>query len=60
CGRTSHFDPILSISSLEEFSSGVFKRGLPIKSLLLDQTFSVGVGNWVADEFLFHARIHPE
>ncbi|KAF8344000.1 Formamidopyrimidine-DNA glycosylase N-terminal domain-containing protein [Cantharellus anzutake] len=46
------FDPILSFPTLEEFSSKVLKRGLPIESLLLDQTFSAGVGNWVADEIL--------
>ncbi len=32
----------------------------PIKSLLLDQEQLVsGVGNWVADEVLFQARLHP-
>ncbi|KAG9051176.1 hypothetical protein FS837_011291 [Tulasnella sp. UAMH 9824] len=54
------FDPILSMPSLEEFSPLVKKRNMPIKALLLDQSFSAGVGNWVADEVLFHARIHPE
>ena len=24
------------------------------------QSFSAGVGNWVADEILYQARIHPE
>lgn len=28
--------------------------------LLLVQSFSAGVGNWVADEILYQARIHPE
>ncbi|KAG5723168.1 hypothetical protein E4T56_gene235 [Termitomyces sp. T112] len=31
-----------------------------MKALLLDQSFSAGVGNWVADEILYNARIHPE
>lgn len=54
------FDPILSMPDLADFSRGVLKRSCPIKALLLDQSFSAGVGNWVADEVLYHARIHPE
>ncbi|KAH9060771.1 AtMMH-1 [Lactarius vividus] len=54
------FDPILSMPDFEDFSKGVLKRACPIKALLLDQSFSAGVGNWVADEVLYHARIHPE
>ncbi|KAG2446168.1 hypothetical protein HXX76_000762 [Chlamydomonas incerta] len=33
---------------------------LRIKALLLDQEFCSGIGNWVADEVLYQARIHPE
>ncbi|EIN13470.1 AtMMH-1 [Punctularia strigosozonata HHB-11173 SS5] len=54
------FDPILSMPALSEFSSKVLRRSCPIKALLLDQGFSAGVGNWVADEILYHSRIHPE
>ncbi|KAJ7923007.1 AtMMH-1 [Mycena leptocephala] len=54
------FDPILSMPSIEEFKPLVLKRSCPIKALLLDQSFSAGVGNWVADEILYHARVHPE
>ncbi|TFK57594.1 AtMMH-1 [Heliocybe sulcata] len=57
---TLGFDPILSMPSLDEFTPMVIKRKCPIKALLLDQTFSAGIGNWVADEVLYHARIHPE
>lgn len=42
------FDPILCMPALDDFSSLVSKRGSPIKALLLDQSFSAGVGNWVA------------
>ena len=31
-----------------------------MKSLLLDQSFAAGVGNWVADEVLYQSNIHPE
>mmetsp|Transcript_2753 Transcript_2753/g.5018 ORF Transcript_2753/g.5018 Transcript_2753/m.5018 type:complete len:357 (-) Transcript_2753:356-1426(-) len=36
------------------------KGSTPIKSLLLDQSCLSGIGNWMADEILFHSRIHPE
>jgi len=35
---------------LADFRSGVLKRTCPIKALLLDQSFSAGVGNWVAGD----------
>ena len=35
-------------------------RKVPIKALLLDQAVLSGVGNWVGDEVLFHAGVHPE
>lgn len=54
------FDPILSMPSAEQFVEDVQKRKCAIKSLLLDQSFSAGIGNWIADEVLFHAGIHPE
>ncbi|MBC8082887.1 MAG: DNA-formamidopyrimidine glycosylase [Hymenobacter sp.] len=31
-----------------------------IKPLLLDQRITAGLGNWIVDEVLFQARIHPE
>lgn len=42
------FDPLLNMATLEEFSANILKRSCPIKALLLDQSFSAGVGNWVA------------
>ena len=35
------------------------RNGSTIKATLLDQSFSAGIGNWVADEVLFDAGIHP-
>jgi len=35
---------------LADFGSRVLKRACPIKALLLDQSFSAGVGNWVAGD----------
>ncbi|KAK0455925.1 Formamidopyrimidine-DNA glycosylase N-terminal domain-containing protein [Armillaria borealis] len=54
------FDPILSMPSLEAFLKLVVKRSCPIKALLLDQSFSAGVGNWVAgrtDSCVAHTRM---
>lgn len=42
------FDPLLSMISLEDFTTAVLKRSCPVKALLLDQSFSAGIGNWVA------------
>lgn len=44
----------------EEFYQNLYRRKAPIKSVLLDQKACAGVGNWIADEMLFQARIHPE
>ncbi|KAF7319888.1 MutM-like protein-1 [Mycena kentingensis (nom. inval.)] len=54
------FDPLLSMPSIEVFKDRTLARACPIKALLLDQKHSAGVGNWVADEILYHARVHPE
>ena len=35
------------------------KRKVPIKEVLLDQSFVAGIGNIYADEILFVSRIHP-
>jgi formamidopyrimidine-DNA glycosylase len=32
----------------------------PLKALLLDQRCFPGIGNWMADEVLWQARLHPE
>ncbi len=35
------------------------RRGIPIKTLLLDQSFIAGLGNIYVDEVLWRVRIHP-
>ncbi|KAI1174336.1 formamidopyrimidine-DNA glycosylase [Nemania sp. FL0916] len=35
-------------------------RHVPIKALLLDQAMISGIGNWVGDEVLYQAGLHPE
>lgn len=44
----------------KDYLMNVYKnKGLPIKSLLLDQGIIVGIGNIYADEILFLSRINP-
>lgn len=55
------FDCLYQMPSQEEFQALVDKnrKASTIKGLLLDQSFSAGVGNWIADECLYDARLHP-
>jgi formamidopyrimidine-DNA glycosylase len=41
----------------DTFAAEVSRRKVPVKSLLLDQALFAGVGNWIADEILYQARI---
>jgi formamidopyrimidine-DNA glycosylase len=36
------------------------RRRIPIKAVLLDQSALAGIGNWIADEVLYQARIAPQ
>jgi formamidopyrimidine-DNA glycosylase len=55
------FDPLLSMPPLDAFATLLARRrSAKLKALLLDQSFSAGVGNWVADDVLWQARLHPE
>ena len=53
------FDPYLELPPLGEFQRRIGRRSLPLKGLLLDQGFAAGIGNWLADEILFQARLDP-
>lgn len=52
-------DVLLEPYSPVELSGVLGNRKGPIKSLLLDQVLFAGIGNWVADEVLYHAGIAP-
>ena len=43
----------------EDFSKVLSAKSKNIKAGLLDQSVTAGVGNWIADEILYHARIYP-
>ncbi|AFK04214.1 Formamidopyrimidine-DNA glycosylase catalytic domain protein [Emticicia oligotrophica DSM 17448] len=46
--------------SIEELAKTLKKKNAPIKSVLLDQSTVAGIGNWIVDDVLFQAKIHPE
>jgi formamidopyrimidine-DNA glycosylase len=50
-------DRAWTLEGLREFLRR--RKGSPIKPLLLDQEQFHGVGNWMADEILWRAEIHP-
>jgi formamidopyrimidine-DNA glycosylase len=52
-------DPVLGFMPRGAFAALLAPRKAPIKALLLDQSAMAGIGNWVADEVLYQARIHP-
>ena len=53
------FDPLLAMPAPKRFSEMLRARSANVKSLLLDQSFAAGVGNWIADEVLYQAGIDP-
>jgi formamidopyrimidine-DNA glycosylase len=54
-------DPLIDPIEKGRWLEVLAAKGCNIKALLLDQAALVsGVGNWVADEVLFHAGVHPE
>ncbi|XP_010654820.1 formamidopyrimidine-DNA glycosylase isoform X2 [Vitis vinifera] len=52
-------DALLEPMTIDEFIKSLSKKKIAIKALLLDQSYIAGIGNWLADEVLYHARIHP-
>ncbi|XP_050379764.1 formamidopyrimidine-DNA glycosylase isoform X3 [Argentina anserina] len=53
-------DALLEPMTEDVLFASLSKKKISIKALLLDQSFISGIGNWVADEVLYQARIHPE
>jgi formamidopyrimidine-DNA glycosylase len=55
-------DPVVDtdVFTEEYLRQKMHSRHVPIKALLLDQTVISGIGNWVGDEVLYHAKLHPE
>ena len=53
------FDAHRGLPPFPRFRELVLGRAAPLKALLLDQGFAAGVGNWIADEVLYQARLDP-
>lgn len=54
------FDPLTDMPNKATFAALIGRRSRAVlKALLLDQGFSAGVGNWIADEVLYQAAIDP-
>ncbi|KAA8648622.1 hypothetical protein EYZ11_001584 [Aspergillus tanneri] len=55
-------DPVTDKDTVTEswLASKLKSKKVPIKALLLDQANISGIGNWMGDEILYHAKIHPE
>ncbi len=54
------FDPLTGMIAVEAFGAALRVRAGPVKGALLDQSLCAGVGNWIADEVLYQAKLHPE
>ena len=52
-------DCYLDLPSAQEIQARIGKKNAPIKAILLDQAIFAGIGNWIADEVLYAARIRP-
>jgi len=53
------FDPLLDLPTAPRLAEALAGRKVTLKGLLLDQSFSAGVGNWIADEVLYQAKLDP-
>ncbi|KAL8808633.1 MAG: hypothetical protein Q9223_003957 [Gallowayella weberi] len=55
-------DPVIDREILTEewLVQKLQSKHVPVKALLLDQANISGIGNWVGDELLYNAKIHPE
>jgi formamidopyrimidine-DNA glycosylase len=54
------FDPLHGLPAVPELHRLLSRRRAPLKAVLLDQSLFAGVGNWIADEVLFQARLRPD
>ncbi|KAI1100599.1 Formamidopyrimidine-DNA glycosylase N-terminal domain-containing protein [Jackrogersella minutella] len=55
-------DPVIDkdVFTEEFLKQKMRSRHVSIKALLLNQATVSGIGNWVADEVLYQAKLHPE
>ncbi len=58
--RSNNLGVDLLKADLKDFEKGLAGRKVAVKTALLDQKHFAGIGNWIADEMLFNAGIHPQ
>ncbi len=58
--RRLGFDAHEELPAPEDLHPRLIRRKSPIKAVLLDQALFAGVGNYLADEALYHARLAPK
>jgi formamidopyrimidine-DNA glycosylase len=54
------FDCLDEVPSAKVLQELLAKRKAPMKAILLDQSVFAGVGNYLADEILYHSKIAPK
>lgn len=52
-------DALTALPETSDLAKYLSTRKAPIKATLMDQTWISGLGNWLADEVLFHSGIAP-
>ena len=58
--KTKKLGPDALDVTAAELQQKIGRRKTLLKPLLLDQSITAGLGNWIVDEVLFQAEIHPE
>jgi ribosomal protein S13 len=55
-------DPVIDkdILTVDWLAKKLRSKKVPVKALLLDQANISGIGNWVGDEIMYQAKLHPE
>lgn len=53
------YDPLIDFPTPKVLGERLKKRKKAIKAVLLDQSLFAGIGNWLADEILFAAKMNP-
>jgi formamidopyrimidine-DNA glycosylase len=54
------FDPLTQPIPTKEFCERLMSKKAVLKGLLLNQAFIAGVGNWMADEICYQAKVAPQ
>ncbi len=54
------WDPLEGLPRADVMHARLQRRHAPLKAVLLDQSVFAGVGNWIADEVLYQARLAPK